>query len=216
MGFLDKILKKTGLRKKRDWDGAYRSGKALWDSGVPSAELVKALSAGDIKPGRALELGCGTGTNSIFLAERGFEVTGVDNSDEALATGREKLTKYYEKKSRILSVQFDKVKIPDFKSNVKYNFVFDRGCFHTFPKRSWQPYAQMVANLLQSGSYYLLLTGNDKEPRDPGPPVLSEKQIRDVFLPDFNIIRIKDFRFNLKKKNADDGALGHSCLMTRK
>jgi len=216
MGFLDNVFKKIGLNKKHDWDETYRSGKAMWDSGVPSAELIKALSDGQIKTGSALELGCGTGTNAIFLAERGFEVTGVDNSEEALAMGREKMTRYYEKTSRILSVHFEKIKIPEYKSKMKYDLIFDRGCFHTFPKRMWKSYAQMVADLLSPGAHYLLLTGNAKEPQSPGPPVLTEKQIRDVFKSNFDIIKIQDFRFNLTNDKSQNGALGHSCLLTRK
>src|SRR5215467_1075667 len=55
-----------------------------WEIG-PREELVQLVRDGVLSPGRALDLGCGTGANSVFLARHGFEVTGVDFSAVALA-----------------------------------------------------------------------------------------------------------------------------------
>ena len=62
----------------RDWNARYLSGELPWDSGLPSRELQRVLEEQKIAPGRALELGCGTGTNAIELARRGFDVTAVN------------------------------------------------------------------------------------------------------------------------------------------
>lgn len=61
----------------------YRRG-APWEMG-PRPELVSLVADGTFPPGRAIDLGCGSGANAIFLAERGFDVTGVDFSEVALA-----------------------------------------------------------------------------------------------------------------------------------
>jgi SAM-dependent methyltransferase len=65
------------------WDGFYRERQRVW-SGKPNAALVREVSM--IAPGRAIDLGCGEGADAIWLAERGWTVTGVDVS--AVALGR--------------------------------------------------------------------------------------------------------------------------------
>ncbi len=76
------------------WDAPYR-GERLpgWDVGRPCSHLVRAVEDTTFKPGRAIVLGCGSGTNAIYLASKGFEVTGVDVSPTALAIAAEKARK---------------------------------------------------------------------------------------------------------------------------
>ena len=68
----------------RDWEQRYRDGETPWNSGLVSKELQRVLRERGIEPCRALELGCGVGTNAVFLAEQGFEVTAVDCAPLAL------------------------------------------------------------------------------------------------------------------------------------
>jgi SAM-dependent methyltransferase len=63
------------------WDARYRSHHALW-SGTPNRYLGD--EAGELTPGRALDVGSGEGADAIWLAERGWEVTGIDISVVAL------------------------------------------------------------------------------------------------------------------------------------
>jgi SAM-dependent methyltransferase len=63
------------------WDERYRSAERLW-SGQPNPQLVTQVS--DLPPGEALEAGCGEGADAIWLAARGWTVTGVDVSGVAL------------------------------------------------------------------------------------------------------------------------------------
>ncbi|MGW6447925.1 class I SAM-dependent methyltransferase [Lentzea sp. NPDC055074] len=71
---------------RRAYDFMYRTW-APWEGGARS-ELVELVTSGRIPPGRAIDLGCGSGANSIFLAERGFAVTGVDHSPVGLEKAR--------------------------------------------------------------------------------------------------------------------------------
>src|SRR3954469_25668507 len=69
----------------------YRAGKAPWDTGVTPPELVDLVEGHEaLPPGRALELGCGTGTNATYLARHGWEVVAVDLIDRAVDQAREK------------------------------------------------------------------------------------------------------------------------------
>src|SRR2546426_12556451 len=73
-----------------DFEKSYATGETPWDSGIPSAELVRVLDAGLLPGKTVLEIGCGTGTNAIALARRGYRVTAVDFVDMAVRRAREK------------------------------------------------------------------------------------------------------------------------------
>jgi 2-polyprenyl-3-methyl-5-hydroxy-6-metoxy-1,4-benzoquinol methylase len=70
------------------WDLAYISGFTPWDTASPPAELEDLLERGLLKPCRALDIGCGTGGLVVYLAKRGFEVTGIDISIIAVKRAR--------------------------------------------------------------------------------------------------------------------------------
>jgi SAM-dependent methyltransferase len=71
---------------REEWNRRYAGRELLWTA-RPNRFLV--AEAGDLRPGRALDLACGEGRNAVWLAEQGWQVTGVDFSDVALAKARE-------------------------------------------------------------------------------------------------------------------------------
>src|SRR5438477_11724098 len=73
------------------WDLFYWLGMTPWDSGITPPEIVSLVEGGRIPPGRALDVGCGTGTNVIYLARHGFQTTGIDVSAQAIARARAKV-----------------------------------------------------------------------------------------------------------------------------
>ena len=62
----------------------YQAGDTPWDSGQPDFNLIEAVTARPIQSCRVLDIGCGTGDNSIWLAQNCFQVVGIDTSDIAL------------------------------------------------------------------------------------------------------------------------------------
>jgi len=74
----------------RAMEGYYLNGRPPWDTGVTPPELVALVEEHDGPPGRVLELGCGTGTNAVYLARHGWDVTAVDLIDRAVEQAREK------------------------------------------------------------------------------------------------------------------------------
>ncbi|MBI2917490.1 MAG: methyltransferase domain-containing protein [Chloroflexi bacterium] len=71
------------------YDLWYRFGKTPWEIG-PREELVQLVESGRIPPCRTIDLGCGTGDNAVFLAQHGFEVTGVDYAPSSIAKAKRK------------------------------------------------------------------------------------------------------------------------------
>lgn len=197
------------MSEVRDWDEVYRQGQTPWDSGRNCSELVRVLEEEIVAPGHALDLGCGTGTNAIFLARMGFDVTGVDISQVAIDRAKEKA------EAAGLSVLFMLANLPNvFLPGKIYDFVFDRGCFHAIKNEDRPKYVEMLEKITREGSIYLMLCGNAKEPRTPGPPTLTEDEIRETFSGLFDFIWIRDFRFDTN--DLMPAPLGYSCLMRRK
>ena len=72
---------------KAFYEIVYSRFRAPWDIG-PRRELVELVESGRIKPCKAIDLGSGTASNCIFLAQHGFQVTGVDFASAAVDLGK--------------------------------------------------------------------------------------------------------------------------------
>jgi SAM-dependent methyltransferase len=68
-----------------EWDSRYRGSELVWGA-APNRWVERETAS--LAPGRALDLACGEGRNSIWLAQRGWQVTGIDFSAEAIRTAR--------------------------------------------------------------------------------------------------------------------------------
>src|SRR5215217_7896374 len=68
-----------------DWDRRYAEPRLVW-SAEPNRFVVEEVA--DLPPGRALDLACGEGRNALWLAARGWDVTGVDFSGVAVGKAR--------------------------------------------------------------------------------------------------------------------------------
>lgn len=67
------------------WDARYRDHQAPWDA-EPNPHLARV--AADLTPGSALDVGCGEGSDAVWLASHGWQVTATDLSQVALDRGR--------------------------------------------------------------------------------------------------------------------------------
>jgi len=79
---------RTKKRELLDWEAMYRRGTPPWETGLPAQELMRIVAEQALRPGAALELGCGTGANAIYLSQNRFDVTAVDASPLALERAR--------------------------------------------------------------------------------------------------------------------------------
>jgi len=102
-------------------------------------------------PGRALDLGCGTGTNAITLARGGFRVTGIDFSCRAIRKAREKASRAG------LPIDFLAADVSDLRMLPGgYDFALDIGCLHSLPETDRPGYASGLARLVRPGGMYML------------------------------------------------------------
>ena len=174
------------------WNERYASGEALpWDTGTPDPLLVDMIESRAIAPGRTLEIGCGTGTNTIYLAQHGFEVVGVDISPLAVEAARAKA----HGRCRFETLDFMSETPPD----APFQFVFDRGCFHTFDEdRERERFAERVAAELVQGGLWLSLIGSTEGPwRDTGPPRRSAREVMAAIEPSLEILQFRSGDFGV-------------------
>lgn len=161
---------------------AYRLGKPRWDSGAVPPEVI-ALAESDYAR-TALDLGCGTGTNAIYLAQCGVNVVGVDFTPQAIETARAKARRANVSVDfRISDVtRLDALREP-------FDLVLDIGCFHGLDQTARARYAENLARLTRPGSVFLLW-GFDR-PVFIGKYGITPDQIRQQFAPHWEIERIE-------------------------
>lgn len=193
----------------RDWEQRYRDADTPWDSGLPSRELQRVLQERQIQPCRALELGCGTGTNAVFLAEQGFHVTGVDCAAPALERARARAT------AAGVDVEWIEADVQHFGAGLEpFGFVFDRGCYHCCRRVDLAGWLETLRNVTRPGSLYLSLSGNADEQTEHGPPRVTEEDIRTELGGLFEFEFIREFHF--EDAGGAQGPLGWSSLMVRR
>jgi cyclopropane fatty-acyl-phospholipid synthase-like methyltransferase len=151
----------------------YFRGKANWDSGISPPELLDHLK--HTTPGRALDLGCGTGTNAMTMAQFEWDVVGIDFSARAIHAARRKA------KSSALEISFIRGDVTDLKGvQGSFDLVLDIGCFHTLSLRAQQKYKENLNQFLRSDGTFLLYS-HLKELESKASMLPSEERIRELF-----------------------------------
>jgi SAM-dependent methyltransferase len=159
---------------------AYRTGRTPWDTGITPPELVDLIEGPTaFAPGRALDLGCGTGTNVAYLAERGWEATGLEGDTHAFETATRRVADLAN--ARVLHgdvARLDQLPLSD-----PFDLVVDIGCFHSIAPRSRGAYARGVAERTRDGSHLFVFAFA----RRPGlvPIGVTAREMRDRFAPWF-------------------------------
>ena len=169
------------------WNERYVSGDLPWDTGSPDTYLVEMVSRWPLCRGRVLDVGCGTGTNSIWLARQGFEVVGLDISAEAIGIASRRAEEQGDS-CRFVNEDFLHFDVGD----GEYIFLFDRGCFHSIPtEKGRRSFVARAAQVLSPCGLWLSMIGNNDDPlSDQGPPKLSALEIATFMEPLFEILHL--------------------------
>jgi len=177
-----------------NWNERYSTKQTPWDSGKHSIELERVLNERPINPCRMLEIGCGTGTNAIFLAQRGFTMTAIDVSSLAVEQAKAKAQK--------AGVKID-FRVANILENSDlggpFDLVFDRGVYHHLRTVDLWGFQNALSRLTKSGSHYLTLAGNANDritPPDGGPPVVRTLEICSELTSLFDLVQLREFTFN--------------------
>ncbi len=174
------------------YDAMYRITRPDWDTGLTPPEVVT-LIEGRRSRGRALDLGCGTGTNAMYLAQHGYEVIGVDFSAKAIEQARAKARQADVK----VDFQIGDVTRLDF-LHEPFDVVIDVGCFHGLDAAGQARYVQQVTRLTRTGSTLLMYAF--EQPTFLGRYGLAPEAAQRLFAPHFVM---SDVKHSLNHHNRD-------------
>jgi cyclopropane fatty-acyl-phospholipid synthase-like methyltransferase len=185
-----------------DMDRIYKNmplEKIPWNSETPPETLVELVEGGKVKPCKMIDLGCGAGNYAIYLAGRGFEVIGIDNSPAAIRIAQENANKKGVTGTFLVADvlgDLDEVKEP-------FDFAYDWELLHhIFPEKR-KKYVENVRRILNPGGKYFSVCFHEKDPQFGGSgkyrktslgTILyfsSEDELRDLFEPYFFIEELK-------------------------
>jgi SAM-dependent methyltransferase len=154
------------------WDVRYRSGDIPWDTGIVPPELVTLVSSGLLASGWAVDIGCGSGLSSRYLADHGFRVVGVDLAHSALVRGRRSAV------AAGTPVYFCRGDASDLSYlAVQAVLALDIGCFHAIPPDRQCAYVASLAAHLAPGAYYLLYAFEPSPGATDGPSGIGPREI---------------------------------------
>lgn len=179
-------------------------GQPRWEIGRPQGAIVELQAEGSFgTEARVLDLGCGTGENALYLAERGSKVVGVDGARAAIASAQRKAA------ARKISVEFlvhDALSVSALAAT--FDVVLDSGFFHTLTDDGRKIYKEELANVMAPGASLFLLCFSEREPDWGGPRRVREEELRAFFEKPFFIDSLERARFELA---TDDGG-SHAWL----
>jgi len=141
--------------------------KPVWDTGISPPELLSFIATHS--PGRALDLGCGTGTNGITLAKSGWDVTGVDFAYRAIQMAEKRARQNGVKINLLLD---DVTRMDSITGD--FNLILDMGCYHSLPSKTHSHYTANIDRFLASDGTYLLYVFFKNKITDMGPGVTEE------------------------------------------
>jgi len=124
-------------------------GRPPWDSGISPPELLNFIASH--APGRALDLGSGTGTNMLTLAKAGWVVEGVEYSLIGAIKTKKRLRQF----GLPAKVHIQSVTNLDFLDG-PYDLILDIGCFHSLDKEGKKKYCEYIEKLLSKDGFFLL------------------------------------------------------------
>lgn len=159
--------------------------KALpWELGKPRQVLVDLVERGIIKKGKALDVCCGAGTNAVYLAQKGFQVTGIDISSRAVEYANDK-AKQANVQIRFMVQNFLELPFED----GEFDFIFDMGCFHHVEAEDRSTFIEGVQRVLKKDGLYLMVCFSAKN--GPAWNHFTKQQIAQLFSDYFRIREVR-------------------------
>jgi len=154
------------------WDTRYLSGDIPWDTGIVPPEVERLISSPEVQRGWALDLGCGTGLSSRYLARHGFRVVGIDLSLSALDRASRAA------RAEGAAAHFCAGDVSDLTYlAIRCTLALDVGCFHAVPPAARSVYVSSLGKLLLPRGYYLLYAFESSPSAEQSPPGVGPRDI---------------------------------------
>jgi cyclopropane fatty-acyl-phospholipid synthase-like methyltransferase len=159
---------------------SYLLGRAPWDTEITPPEITYLIEEEKLPPGRALDLGCGTGTNAIYLAQHGWRVVGIDYVPKPirLARGKAKRAGVADRTEFLVN---DVTRLDNTPSQ-SFDLAVDIGCGHSLPPEQQPIYADTIARVLKPDAIFMLYMFRPTSERSMG---LEPEAVRQLFEPNF-------------------------------
>jgi SAM-dependent methyltransferase len=169
----------------------YRLGLKPWEIDGHAPELTALVDGWPGAPGRALDLGCGTGRQMLMLAQHGWEVVGVDFVQTALDQARARVA---EAGLKATLLRGDVTRLGDLSLGDEFELVLDDKCFHGLSAQGRAAYAQGVSAVSKPGATLLLfaLTPSRGRALFGAPAGVSRRDVERLFEPDFEMLEISE------------------------
>ena len=184
----------TSQEFKQRMESAYRDGTAPWETGQPCSEIQRRLVAGDLPTsGTALDLGCGSGVQTLILAAHGLQVVGVDLSTAAIEEARRRASGHPAgPRTRFIAGDVTEVR----GIGEPFDVLVDRGCYHLARCDHLDAFLYALRRLSRSGSLLFLLAFSAAEEPEFPVPVVTEDELRNELASLFEITDLRTCRLD--------------------
>lgn len=170
----------------------YVLSRPAWDTGTTPPRLNEAFEHGNVPSGPVIDLGCGTGTNVIYMAQQGHTAIGIDYVPEAIARARQKAQKAGVADRTQFFVgdvtRLDKLSLPH------VGFALDMGCFHGLSREEQRRYVTGLSALMCPGGQVMMYVLVPR--REAGIAFgTSSEAVKEAVSPWFQLVRTEQDEF---------------------
>ncbi len=163
----------------------YRIGFTPWDTGTVPPELAELVEGERAPaPGRALDIGCGTGTQAVYLARQGWDTSAIDDLERPLRRARDRAA------AAGVTVDWrraDATRLADTGLQPGFTLLLDRGCFHGLGAEQRLGYARGVGELAAPGAVLLMMAfARNRVPA--GPSGADRDELERTFAPGWTLV----------------------------
>jgi cyclopropane fatty-acyl-phospholipid synthase-like methyltransferase len=174
--------RETMLKRLQFW-WRYFNDDIPWDTNQTPPEIVALIEDEQIAPGRALDIGCGTGTNVIYLAQHGWDAVGIDYVPHAIRAARRKAQQAgvsHQTQFRVADVaRLDASALGD-----HFDLAMDIGCGHSLPAEARHAYARLLGEVIRPGGIFMLYMFRATDERPHG---MRPDEVETLFAPLFRM-----------------------------
>lgn len=155
-----------------------------WHREEPNKLLPKMISK-RATPGRALDLGCGSGVFSVYMAKHGYEVTAVDFMTRALEMTNDRA------KQEGIKIKTTQADLLNWKGDGTFDVILDFGCLHSLIGGDVDRYKTQITSWLSADGDYLLEhwgRRNFMDWRPIGPKRRAKENLIEIFSPELELV----------------------------